>query len=400
MKVLQINALIGRGSTGVIAKDIGTQLVNNGYEAFYASPEICNTDSTYKIGNRLDHKLHAFLCRILGLQGYFSIFPTLKFIRWIKKLRPDIIQIHNLHSNYINYKILFSYIRKNKIRTIVTLHDCWFFTGKCFHYLYNGCEKWKDCCGNCPRLHAEQNSMFFDRTKKVLTDKKRFIGQNESVEFVAVSDWIAAQASRSIIKNRKITVIHNGIDLNVFYPRNTLNSFFDKFTDKFVILGMANKWLYEENIDTFKYIADNLSDDEVVLLVGCSENQKKSLPENVVGISFADSDFLAQLYSRADVFVNLTKVDTYPTVNMEALACGTPVVTFDSGGSKESVIDGKTGYVVEFGYKKAILDSINQVHINGKSRYADICREYAIANFNKKTCYSKYIRLYENLEVK
>lgn len=400
MKILQINALINHGSTGVIARDIGRQLNINGHDVFYASPEATNIDNFYQIGNKLDHKLHAVLCRIFGLQGYFSIFATLRFIGWIKKLHPDIIQIHNLHSNYINFKILFSYINKNRIRTIITLHDCWFFTGKCFHYLYNNCEKWMDSCGNCPRLHEEQNSLFFDRTKKVLLDKKHFIGQNDSVEFVAVSEWIAEQASKSIIKDRKITVIHNGINLEIFYPCHTFSSFFDKYKEKFVVLGMANKWLHEENVDTFHYLAENLLDDEMILLVGCTEKQKRSLPDNVIGVSFIDSKFLAQIYSRADVFVNLTRIDTYPTVNMEALACGTPVITFDSGGSKECIIPGKTGYVVKFGDKEAILDSIHQIRKNGKKNYSALCRKYAIANFDRNTCYYEYIKLYETSEVK
>lgn len=398
--MLQINALISHGSTGVIAKDIGTLLEKNGHEVFFSSPELFDSVNSYHIGNKLDHKIHAFLCRILGKQGYFSIFATFKLVRWIDRIQPEIIQIHNLHSNYINYKILFSYIKKKRIRTVITLHDCWFFTGKCFHYLYNGCEKWMDCCGNCPRLHDEQNSLFFDRTRKVLLDKKKYIGQNESVEFVAVSDWIASQASKSVIKERKITVIHNGVDLEVFYPRHIFNPFLDKFKDKFVILGMANKWFYKENIETFHYIIENLSEDEIILLVGCSEKKKRRLPEKVVGVSFADSDFLAQLYSRADIFVNLTKVDTYPTVNMESLACGTPVVTFDSGGSKECIIPGETGYVAKFGDKEAILEFIHKVRVNGKSRYACSCREYAITHCNKNRCYYEYLKLYENGEVR
>lgn len=400
MRILQINALISHGSTGVIAKDIGRLLEKNGHEVFFASPEPFDSVNTYQIGNKLDHKIHASLCRILGLQGYFSIFATLKLINWINGIKPDIIQIHNLHSNYINYEILFSYIRMKRIRTVITLHDCWFFTGKCFHYLYNGCKKWMDCCGNCPRLHDEQSSLFFDRTRKVLLDKKRYIGQNESVELVAVSKWIASQASKSVIKERKITVIHNGIDLEVFYPRQIFNEYFKGFKDKFVIMGMANKWLYEENIETFHYIVENLSDDELILLVGCPEKQRKGLPNKVVGVPFSDSDFLAQLYSRADVFVNLTKVDTYPTVNMEALACGTPVVTFDSGGSKECIIPGETGYVAKFGDKEAILHSIHHVRENGKSRYACLCREYAIANCDKNRCYYEYLKLYETGEVR
>ena len=294
--------------------------------------------------------------------------------------------------------MLFKYIKKNNIKTIITLHDCWFLTGKCFHFLYDGCMEWKKKCGNCPRKCKEQSSMFFDFSRKVLADKKHLIGENKNVQIVAVSEWIASIAKESILKDRPITVIHNGIDLDIFHyfdvNINKLNKKIPK--DSFIILVMANKWFALENIDISKKILEKLKDNMRIVVVGCEERQISN-DSRVICVGRLTAHQLAQYYSVADVFVNLTKVDSFPTVNMEAIACGTPVVTFDSGGSKESVIDGKTGFVIPYGDVELLMEKIDVVQKLGKITFSKDCLDIARKTFDKGKCFKNYLYLVKNL---
>lgn len=396
IRVLEINAVYKKGSTGVLMDQIGEVLQEAGMEVYYATPDAPVSRYTYQIGNRLDHKGHAILCRLVGVQGYFSNIATAKLIRWIDRIKPDIIHLHNLHSNYINYTVLLSYIQKRRIKTIITLHDCWFFTGKCFHFLYDDCLKWQENCGRCPRKRKEQASLVFDFSKKVLADKKRLIGDNANVQIVAVSEWLAAEARKSILRNRPISVIRNGIDLGVFQPQEINRAEKNIPEDEFVLLVMANKWFAPENVNIVKELLDSLKTGMRVIVVGCNGNQA-SHDTRVTCLGRLNAQQLAQYYSLADVFVNLTKVDSFPTVNMEAISCGTPVVTFDSGGSRESIVEGVTGYVVPYGNVKLLVEKIELIKNVGKRAYSDRCRDMARKHFDKSICFDEYCHLIKSI---
>lgn len=396
IRVLEINAVYKKGSTGVLMDQIGEVLQEAGMEVYYATPDAPVSRYTYQIGNRLDHKGHAILCRLVGVQGYFSNVATAKLIHWIDSIKPDIIHLHNLHSNYINYTVLLSYIQKRRIKTIITLHDCWFFTGKCFHFLYDDCLKWQENCGRCPRKRKEQASLVFDFSKKVLADKKRLIGDNANVQIVAVSEWLAAEARKSILRNRPISVIRNGIDLGVFQPQEINRAEKNIPEDEFVLLVMANKWFAPENVNIVKELLDSLKTGMRVIVVGCNGNQA-SHDTRVTCLGRLNAQQLAQYYSLADVFVNLTKVDSFPTVNMEAISCGTPVVTFDSGGSRESIVEGVTGYVVPYGNVKLLVEKIELIKNVGKRAYSDRCRDMARKHFDKSICFDEYCHLIKSI---
>lgn len=397
--VLQINAVYGQGSTGEIVKDISNTAVELGWDSYIACSQKIIDDVREKniiyIGNWLDHKIHSFCSRLFGLHGYFSHISTFLFLKKLDRLMPDIIHIHNIHSNYINVNMLFRYINKKRIITIISLHDCWFFTGKCYHYMYDGCNKWKDGCGECPRLKKEIPSYFFDFSRKVLKNKKKYIGNNPFVHVVGVSNWITNEAKKSILKDRVYGTIRNGVDLEIFSKKNSFLKVELNLQGKFIILGMANKWLSKNNLDTLKYITENIDNQSVIVLIGCKERVK--LPDKVFGVSFiSDRNKLAEFYSMADVFVNVTKVDTLPTVNIEALACGTPIITYDSGGSGE-ILNDKTGYVVPYGDYIQLYHSIEKVKYNGKSCYTKYCVEHAHMLFNNRECYRDYVDIYNNL---
>lgn len=395
-KIIEINATYNRGSTGVLMHQIGDLLSNNGCEVYYAASDAPKTQYAYKIGNRLDHKLHAILCRVLGVQGLFSNIATKRFITWMKKKQPDLIHLHNLHSNYINISMLFKYIKDNNIKTIITLHDCWFFTGKCFHFLYDNCYKWKCGCGKCPRLKNEQKSLFFDFTHHMYNRKKKIIGENESVYIVAVSEWLEMLAKQSLLADRTIMTIHNGINFDIFFPKNISKDKIGFKRDDFVIMGMANKWFAPENHDIVKNIYQSITDNQKIIIVGCDKCQAVN-NANVICTGRLNAEQLSEYYSAVDVFVNLTKVDSYPTVNLESIACGTPVITFDSGGSKETVLDSVTGYIVPYGDVSKIMSCICNVQEKGKDYFKTKCREYAEDYFSDKKCFKEYVHLINSI---
>ncbi|MDD3362075.1 MAG: glycosyltransferase [Hespellia sp.] len=404
MKVLQINAVYGHGSTGVIAKEILDEVVSSGGEAYVASVEPENhTDlnrlSGYiTIGNKLDRNVHALQSRVFGEQGFYSKLETRKLIKKIQKIDPDIIHLHNLHNNYINLEILFGFIREYKMYTVITLHDCWFFTGKCCHFLYDDCEKWMTGCDHCPRQKKELPSYFVDRSARDYEKKKKLIGSNPYVHVVGCSAWLTDCARKSILKSRVEHTIYNGIDLSVFKPTDRGMKKTIGLEGKNIVLGMANKWLSEENSSTFDYIVPRLNKNTVLILIGCTNEQIANIAgENILLVGFVyDRTQLAEYYSMADVFVNVTKVDSFPTVNIEALGCGTPVITYNSGGSAETV-DMSTGAVVVYGDYVNLMNQIDSFLAIGKTKYKDNCVRRANKYYDKKNQFREYIELYEHI---
>ena len=399
MRVLQINAVYAQRSTGIIVKDINDELIRRGYESHIAyAISNYHPKNGYKIGNKLDYKIHALLTRLLGKQGYFSIISTRRFLRYIDRIKPDIVHLHNLHSNYINLNILLEYLEHESIHTVITLHDCWFFTGKCFHYQVAKCDRFKDSCGDCPLIKKDVPSWFFDPTAKVLSDKKKLFNNIKSLTVVGVSNWISNEAKQGIFKDKGVVTIHNGVDINIFRP--TPSEMREKLglKDEFVILGSADKWLNPLNREAFKYILSSITPDMKIVIFGCNKDQQKQLPESVIGIGYiTDRDEMAKLYSMSDVFVNITLEDSLPTVNIEAQACGTPVITFKSGGSPETISE-RTGIVVPKGDKEALLKAILKIKDRGKAIYEQKCLSHVEKNFVVEDRYKEYVDLYKNIE--
>lgn len=400
MKVVQINAVYGISSTGRIIRNIDDTARENGIQSFvayqYTNEKISNG---YRIGNVVDWKIHAFLTRLVGSQAIFSRFATKRLIKWLKNLKPDVIHLHNVHANYLNLPLLLKYVAENDIKLILTLHDCWFFTGKCFHFVESDCDKWQSSCGNCPRLKLDIKSLFFDKTKKNLLQKKNLFANIKDLTVVGCSEWIASLARFStVFKDKNVISIINGVDLSVFHPTNNAFKKGNNMENKFVILGFANKWFNPKNKEVFDKIISDLTDEDVVVLVGCSEAQKQALSqyEKIIALGFInDSKVLADIYSSCDVFVNLTLADTLPTVNMESIACGTPVITYNVCGSPELVIENKTGYVIEkfdFDSLKNRIDKIKNGGIDTK-----ICVKTASEKFSNKNNYLKYISIYKGV---
>ena len=348
-KLLQINPVIRTNtSTGRIMQEIGELAIANGWESYIAYSggrdgiRPCKS-KLMPVGGKLDVAVHGLWTRLTDRHGLASWGATRKFIKEIEALKPDVIHIHNIHGYFLNYRLFFDYLKKADIPVVWTIHDCWLYTGHCYYYSSVGCDRWKTGCGNCPQRKAFPSSWFLDRSEGNYKDKAlAFNSIKDKLTIVPVSRWIREEMSHSFLKECRYQVIHNGIDLSVFDVQPDDREVREKYGlgQKHIILGLASIWCKEKGWDDFVKMSEMLNDDEVIVMVGVSEEQQKLLPPNIVAIRRTDNiRQLAELYSAAVALVNPTWQDNYPTVNLEAIACGTPVVTYRTGGSVEAVTE-------------------------------------------------------------
>lgn len=346
MKILMINSVCGIRSTGRICTDLAVALESQGHQVKIAYgretvPEQYKRFSV-RIGNEITVNIHGVLARLYDADGRGSVLATKRFISWVEKYDPDVIHLHNIHGYYINTDILFKYIIANNKRVIWTLHDMWSFTGHSGTCDINNCEKWKTGCYSCPAYRGYPAS-FIDRSRENYNRKKKLFGAVSDMTIVTPSKWLASLVSESYLKEKRIEVIPNGIDLMQFYP---LQNDFKKshiIEDKILLMGCSTWWGTGKGLHDFYKLAEVLDDRYAIVLVGLGKSQLKDLPKRIIGIERTNSvRELAQIYSAADIFLNLTYRDNYPTVNLEALACGTPVITYRTGGSPEC-LDGRNG---------------------------------------------------------
>ena len=346
-----------------------------------------------------DEYLHGIASRIFDNHGLMSVGATKKLIDYIRQINPDIIHLHNIHGYYLNYPLLFEYLSKYGKPVVWTLHDCWAFTGHCAHYMFANCEKWKTECNNCPLLSNYPASMLFDRSKKNFQQKKQSFLSVDNLTLVPVSKWLEGELRQSFFKTKNIHLIQNGIDVQRFTPIGQKDNILAKYgipQNKKVILGVASNW-YRKGLDDFIAIRDMLPNDYHIILVGLSKKDKKKLPNNIIGIMRTENiDELVALYSACDVFFNPTWEDNFPTTNLEAMACGTPVITYNTGGSPE-VITPETGIVIERGDLQSAVNAIKQVCIKGEKTYNDVCRNNILEHYNRMTMLNNYMALYHSL---
>lgn len=391
MKVVQINATCGSGSTGKICVSISELLTQRGIEnnILYASGY-----SAYPLGWRYmkpqDVKIQALRSRIFGSYGFNSKAATNKLIGKLEQLQPDIVHLHNLHGHNCDLKILFSYLKAKKTKIFWTFHDCWAFTGYCPYYDLADCDQWKTGCKKCTQ--RRKYSWFFDNSRDLFEKKKELL-TGLDMTIVTPSQWMAEQVEQSFLHKYDIKVINNGIDLSIFYPRES--DFREKHgcTEKYIVLGVAFGWGKRKGLDVFIELEKRLDKRYQIVLVGTDEHIDKQLAGNIITVHRTQNQAeLAQIYSAADVFVNPTREENYPTVNMEALACGTPVVTFDTGGSSE-MLDETCGITVPKDDITALERGIISV-CEGGGFLTDKCIKKA-AEFDADDRFKEYVQLYE-----
>lgn len=398
MKVLQINAVYGQGSTGTIVRDIEKMCEESSIDCYVASPDkkVLKAKHGYVIGNTLDHKIHALLSRIHGKQAYYSHIPTRNLIRWIDEIKPEIVHLHNLHSNYIHLNMLLHYLAERDIKTIVTLHDCWFITGGCFHYTAAGCNKWLTNCKNCPKKKEDTPAFFSKQSAKILADRKKFLLAIPHLYITGVSQWMANEALKTFLKDTPNYVITNGIDMEVFKP--TPSDFRKRLglEDKYIILGPASKWLLSVNKQIMSEFSNIMQPDEVLLLFGVT-NTIDNLPDNIITYGYTKNrEELAQLYTMVDVFANVTREDSLSLINVEAQACGTPVVTFNQTGPKETV-DDINSFNVPVGDVHKLYEAVQRVKNQTTEDTVAQCVQFVHGKFEVYNTYKKYLELYKSI---
>ena len=401
MKVLFINANCGVGSTGRICVDLYSFLKARGHEAkiaYATTPALgCDLSDTYKIHGRTDYYIHNILAKLTDRTGLFSNNVTHHLIEYINSENPDIIHLHNLHGYYVNYKILFDYLAAIGKPVIWTLHDCWAFTGHCAHFDMYGCDKWKYGCNKCKYLSSYPKSWLIDSSAYNYKLKEELLLRlKDNLVIVPVSYWLESLVRQSFLQNHEIMTIHNGIDISVFKP-NYNPSLLQRFNlvGKKIILGVAAPWSDYKGLPDFFKLREKLDETYSIILVGLSESQIANLPNDIIGLEKTDSvEQLSQFYSIADVFINTTYCDNYPTVNLESISCGSPVITYNTGGSPEAV-DDFTGKVVSQGDINELVFTIKDLIKIPKEQMSKLCRMRAIDNFDKNKIFNIYMNLYK-----
>lgn len=364
MKVLMINVVCGIRSTGRICTDLATALEAQGHEVkiAYGRESVPEQFQKYavRIGSDLDVKLHGLRARLADGVGFGSKRATEKFIEWVKVYDPDVIHLHNIHGYYINVEVLFNYLKECGKKIIWTLHDCWAFTGHTPYCDSVNCERWIRGCYVCPLIKAYPAS-FVDKSKQNWKKKKEIFTGVRGMTIITPSEWLAGLVKKSFLAEYPVQVINNGIDTSKFHPTESDFREKNRLSDKFILLGVATSWDEMKGYSDYLKLADLLGEKYKVILVGLTKTQNSKLPNSVLGIErTANVQELAEIYTAADLFLNLSYCENYPTVNLESMACGTPVLTYKTGGSSE-IVKKYGGLVVEQGNIDAVLEIISQI---------------------------------------
>lgn len=387
--------VVCNGSTGKIMCDLAKIAHKDGFETycFFGRGKKNKELNCIKIGNKFSIYFHVLLSRF-GLNGRGSYFTTKKLIKKLRKLNPQIIHLHNIHGYYINLKLLFNYLKNEyKGKIFWTLHDCWAFTGHCSHFTYVNCKKWEKCCYKCPQLNCYPKE-FIDTTKREYKLKKQLFNDLNNMTLITPSKWLKELVDKSFLKNYKVMVINNGIDLKIFKP--TLdNEIFKKYSipsDKKIILGVSNVWNNKKGLNIFKDLSKEIDANEIILLVGLNKKQLKNLPKNIIGICRTDNQLeLAKIYSIAKVLINPSYEETFSLVTLEAMACGIPVVACGMSAIKELITE-ENGIVLNKYLAKDYYEAYKLLEEKNLNKEKII--NYA-QGFSKEKMTAKNIELYK-----
>ncbi len=401
MFVLEINTS-NFGSTGNIALHICEACKKNNINTVVAYAKSRSNmkkkvDKGMFVGNRISRNVHLLLSYITGFNGCFSLISTIAFFNKLE-IKPDIIHLHNLHNCYINMPYLFHYIKKHNIKVVWTLHDCWSFTGRCPHFVMAKCDKWKTGCNSCPYPKTSYPQSFIDTSSIMWKLKRRWFTGIEDCTLVTPSEWLADLVKQSFLKDYPVKVINNGIDLSIFKPSKS--DFRERYglSEKKIVLGVSFGWGKGKGIDVFIDLAGRLQESYQIILVGTDDEVDKFLPSNIISIHRTqDQKELAEIYTSADVLANPTREEVLGLVNVESLACGTPVVTFKSGGSPEC-IDETCGAVVDCDDVDAMESEIRRI-CEQRPYSIEACIQRA-KRFNMNARFEEYVELYKSIREK
>lgn len=400
-KLLQINSVINSGSTGRIAEEIGQLAIQQGWESYiaYGRNDKESASEKINIGDKIGVLWHVFLTRFFDLHGFGSQRATRKLIARIDEIQPDIIHLHNVHGYYLNIKLLFDYLSAQHIPIVWTLHDCWTVMG---HGAYFKSKKKKGTeeFWTAPKSEYPEN-WFLHNDWQNYKHKKELFGALKKLTLVPVSNWLGEIVKNSFLKKYPTKRIYNGVDLEKFqFCRKESFLKKHKIENKSVLLGVASVWEARKGLDDFITLSKLLKDDEVIVLVGVTDDIIKTMPPNIIGIKRTESvEELVQWYSSATVVLNLSYQETFGLTTVEGYACGIPTVVYNATASPELVIK-ETGFVVEQGDIEGVRKSIDKIRTNGKEFYLKACRERAEKHYDKNQRFQEYLELYKEMLLK
>lgn len=401
MRILQINVVYGEKSTGRICFEVEKYLNTHGDECYtaYGVGDKPSSMYAYRLENRFGYYIHNIFSKFTGLEGYFSYFGTKRLIKYIKKIKPDVIHLHNLHGHFVNIPMLFKFLGKTQTPVVITLHDCWIFTGKCTHPTRTGCDKWKTRCSRCPAKKEYPLSHTFDFSKKMFSDKKKLIERLNVKAVIGVSDWVADLAKQSFLNKFKILRLYNWVNRDVFkpYDKKSVLPVLSKYCvdkNKFTVICVAAAWAEDsqKNNELINFAAKIGSDYQIIVI---GQNSRSIKSDNVVPIDFiSDIKELAMLYSFADVYVHFSVADTFGKVIAEAMACGTPAVVYDVSACAELVKDG-CGEKVEPHNTDGLVAAVRKVKSVGKEFYSSACLKRVEEDFDYNKNMAKLRKIYQ-----
>lgn len=392
MRVVQINTTCGIGSTGKICVGISQLMTAQNIENYI----LCSRTNGFPAGIPCSGggyiKSQALKSRILGNYGFNSQRSTRRMIAELEYIRPDIVHLHNIHSHDCDLEMLFNWFRRHRTKLVWTFHDCWAFTAYCPHFTMAKCDKWKTSCEHC--VQRRRYSWLFDRSRE-LFERKKELFSGLDLTIVTPSQWLAGSVRRSFLKEYPVHVIHNGIDLDVFRPASSSFRVKHGLENKKILLGVSFGWDARKGLDVFVELSKRLSADYQIVLVGTDSKVNKLIPANIISIHRTQNQQeLAEIYTAADLFVNPTREENYPTVNMEALACGTPVLTFRTGGSPE-MLEETCGSVVDCDDVDAMEKEI--IRICTHKPYCEMDCLKKAWKFDQNERFKEYLILYERI---
>ncbi len=399
--ILQINVVANWGSTGRIAEEIGIKTIDYGWDSYIAYGRNSRLSKSHliKIGNKWDISIHGIKSRLFDMHGLGSKNATKKLIEQIINLKPDVIHLHNIHGYYLNFEILFRFLSASKIPVVWTLHDCWAFTGHCVYFDYIGCSKWITQCYDCPQKKTYPETIFLDRAYLNYNQKKELFKSVNNLTIVTVSNWLNQVVKKSFLSNYPIKTIFNGVSIDMFTPYKDTNNIKRKYNinNKYILLGIATTWSNRKGLHDYIKLSHMLINDFKIVLVGLTKKQIKNLPDSITGIEKTENiQELAELYSAADIVLNLSVEETFGLTTVEGFACGTPGIVYDCTASPE-LISKETGIVVEKNNITELKKAIEEIISNGKAFYSSACRERAVSLYNKEDRYNEYIQLYNEV---
>lgn len=400
-KILQINTVVNSGSTGRIAEEIGQLAIANGWESYiaYGRNESTSNSILIKVGKDSNLIMHGLKTRFLDRHGFGSRQATLFLVEQIKLIKPDIIHLHNIHGYYLNIEVLFNYLSVADIPIVWTMHDCWPITGHCTYFDSIGCFKWETGCFDCQQKKEYPQSLFIDNSKRNYSDKRTLFCSIEDLTIILVSKWLQERVKKSYLNKYTQKLIYNGVNTHVFYPRNNRSIIKKKLGvgNRFMLLGVASIWEKRKNLNDYVKLGELIDEKTIIVLVGLSEKQIKKLPNNIIGLSRTENiSHLAEIYSAADIVLNLSAEETFGMTTVEGFACGTPGIVYNCTASPE-LITSNTGIIVEKGDMHGLVNAISEIETKGKAYYSVTCRDHAMKYFNKENKYKEYIQLYESL---